>query len=260
MRTEEMKRICLASLFLALLLASPFPCTASASDFAGEWHLTGVDKSAAATITISNAAAGSFAFDYVGSGGGNSLTARITAPGRAVCEYSMFQDDDDFDDAGLVTLEFTLDGDVLKAAISKGAAINLGIGSGSVIAGSYTKGEPEYTNAGVVDGAFGSAETKERVRSLLGDSLFDGLLDVMENGVRYKKSKLTYAGRIGHGGGGAFLLIDGEKIYFLGEDLGADGGYSFVTNDAKYKNSFPAGMFKDAGKIDAKYVKITYKP
>jgi hypothetical protein len=47
-------------------------------------------------------------------------------------------------------------------------------------------------------------------------------------------------------------LIDGEKIYFLGEDLGADGGYSFVTNDAKYKNSFPADMFWDAGKIDAK--------
>jgi hypothetical protein len=72
---------------------------------------------------------------------------------------------------------------------------------------------------------------------------------------------LTFAGFVPGAGMGAYLLIDGDKIYFLGKRLESDSekDYSFVTNDAKYKDEFPAEMFKDAGEIDPNDVSVMYK-
>jgi hypothetical protein len=71
-----------------------------------------------------------------------------------------------------------------------------------------------------------------------------------DEGSRYESENLTFAGFVPGAGMGAYLLIDGDKIYFLGKWLESDyeKDYSFVTNDAKYKDEFPAEMFKDAGK------------
>jgi hypothetical protein len=207
---------------------------------------------ALAAVPAANAAPEkAFDFSFRGFAGGNTgeldAQAVFAQLGKALCKHET------------VTVEFTLKNGVLTAALTDGDASSL-FGAGVSIDGDYTLDEPEYTNAAAPD-VFGSGETKERVKKLLNGDQFEGLMAVIEDGSRSESKNLTFAGFISGAGMEAYLLLDGGKIYFLGKWLeeGAEKGYSFVTNDAEYKDKFPADMFKDAGEIDPDDLSITYK-
>jgi len=233
----------------------------AASGFGGEWHRTGVAEKASATITISNVTKDAFDFSFMGFEGGNTgeldAKAKITAPGKAVCEYTFDAETDEY-----ATVEFTLKNDALNLRVTDGDPALLGLGAGVVIDGNYIRGEPEYANADISAEIFGSDKTRARVEKLLGAELFKGLVTVMEDGDRYESARLTYVGFVRGAGMGAHLLISDDKIYFLGHLLesGAEKEWVFVTNDESYRNKFPAEMFEpDTGEINPDDVSVIYR-
>jgi hypothetical protein len=230
---------------LILLLAAIFcpaglvPSAAAAgADFSGEWNRTLVEKMDRAAIVITDVTKKSFKFSFKGYHAANSGemegTAVFTAANKAVCDYR--------DEGREVKLEFALNDGILLIS-AKGDTFGL-FGIGVYIDGEYTKDEPSYTNANVVAEILGN--NAEKVKELLGESAFAGLISVMEEGVASEVEGLTYAGFINGAGMGADLLIDGNSICCLGLNLDDSfGGYTFYTNDARYMKEMPAIMKKN---------------
>jgi hypothetical protein len=251
----------LITIAVPILAAAFMVCTFAAASalaaagFEGEWHRTGVAKSASVTVLISKVTKDSFDFSFTGYDGGNrgelEAKAKITKPGRAVCEYTFNKEEEES-----ATVEFTLQGPSLNIQVIDGDPARLGFGAGVVIDGTYTRGEPAYT----AEDIFGSDKTRALVKKVLGPELFEGLVTVMENGDRYESARLTYAGFIRGAGMGAYLLIDEDKIFFLGHYLESDAekDWVFVTND-ELQDVFPAEMFEDAGEIDPDDVSVTFR-
>ena len=243
-----MKKIKIA---LALLIAlTAFVPPSAAAGFGGEWRRTNVEKTDSATITITNVTGKSFEFSFEGFRGHNTGeldgTAAITEANKAAYEFM-------YDDRK-VKLEFVLNGGELTVS-SEGDMYGM-FGMGVYIEGEYTKGEPVYTNSGIVADVLG--DNAERVKKLLGEEAFEGLVQVMEDGTSYEAERSKYSGYIRGAGMSADLLVEGDKIYCLGLNLDDKyDGYTFYTNDKKYAKSLPDFMKENLN--DAWELSFSYK-
>jgi hypothetical protein len=227
-----------------------------AENYAGVWHKTNAPRSERATVVIANQADGSFDYEFEGWWGANSGVASGTAfmqnGGGAI------HNGDDGD------VSFVSDGDklIISSVDADGQPISP---NGHIyVAGEFTRGEPTYTNANLLNELLPTEELKARVFNLLGASAFDDLSEVAEYGTRRDYADetldaLTYSGFINGAGLGADLLLDGDKIYCLiykNYDSG-DWAQTFYTNDAAYTNVLPP-QFVDARSENAA-VKYVYR-
>ena len=240
MRTKDMNKIkfVLAALALAFLLTSISEAASQLGNLSGIWRRTNVGKEDRATITITNVTEKSFEFSFEGFHGANTGelegTAAFAAGNNAVCEYKDV-------DMG-VTLEFVISNSELSVS-AEGNTFGL-FGMGVYIDGEYVhdeKGDPVYTNENIAEEILGV--NAGRVMELLGEETFAGLVTVMEEGVASDAEGLTYSGFINGAGVGTDLLIDGDKICCLALNLDENyAGYTFYTNDERYKKELPAVM------------------
>ena len=97
------------------------------------------------------------------------------------------------------------------------------------------------------------------MKKLLGEDAFNELVEVMEEGVSSDVEGPTYSGFINGAGMGADLIIDGDKIYCLVVNRYDENydGYTFYTNDGRYKKELPAVMKENAN--DEWPLKFVYK-
>jgi hypothetical protein len=190
------------TLLLAVIFCSAGPVPSIAAigvDFSGEWNRTRVETMDRATVVITNVTKKSFEFSFEGYHAANSGEmegiAVFTAANEAVCDYS--------EEGREIKLEFILNDGVLSIA-AEGDTFGL-FGMGVYIDGEYTKNEPFYTNADVVAEILGN--NAEKVKKLLGESAFTGLISVMEEGAAVEIEGLTYSGFINGAGVASICLL-----------------------------------------------------
>lgn len=211
-------------------LSKSFKATA---DFAGQWKRTNVIRALDASLKIYQQTDSEFRFDieamYAAHSGSLSDTAYFIAPNQAFCFLES-------NDQGL--LLFTLIDDEICLEYD-GSIYALGFGANVTAHGTYTKNTPSYTNANIVNDMLPTQELKDKMCSLVGDFAYEQIILVMEWGIQYSSEVYTYSGFIsGIGVGVDFLINEDGKIYCLGYGLD-EPGYTFYTNDAKYKDTLP---------------------
>jgi hypothetical protein len=212
--------------------------TKTNNNFVGEWNRTNTNTGTAAEITIKNQTLKSFDFSFIGAFGGNGGsidgTATIIDTNNAVFEYTS-----ETDKEYTVKVQFLLDNNCLKVDIIDGSNSSLGFGSYVVIDGEYTKSEPIYTNANIINEILPTNEIKEKMKNLLGEDNYKQVLDVIQDGMRYEDTNLNYSGFLEGCGQGVDLLIKDNKIYCLAYFIGAED-YTLYTNDKNYKDTLPS--------------------
>lgn len=243
MKFSSQLKIMTLTIALVTMFSMEAWAAAKKSDFNGEWHRTNVDKAYGATITITKQTDKFFEFIFEGIAGANTgdLESRAVFTGidRAICDFT-----DEFDANETAKIEFFLKDSILEVQVIQGTEMALGFGAGVFISGEYTKGEPNYANADIVEKVLGTENIK-KTKKLLGESAFAGLVAVMEDGIENEAGDLTYSGFINGAGMGVDLLIKGDKIYCLGYNIDEndpDFGYTFYTNDSAYAKKLPRFM------------------
>ena len=210
--------------------------------FVGEWHRTNTVKACSGTITIKNQKDNSFDFSFFGYYGTNSgmidATADITNKNIAELKYTPGNDKTTY-----ANVEFELVENRLLVTLTDGNNNALGFGHNVFIEGEYIKSDPIYTDASIVDEIMPNDKIKERVRTLLGQDVYDQMIFVVEYGVRFQVDNLTYSGFLSGAGQGVDLHIVNDKIYCLGYGLDSNGlVYKFYTNDKDYHDKLPPFM------------------
>lgn len=208
----------------------------NAIDFTGQWKRTNVIRANAASMEIQEQTESGFQFDidaiWAAHTGSLYDTAYLIAPNQAF--YFLEPEYSDYCGVFLFTLiddELCVEYDGLSYALPFGANVTAH--------GTYTKGEPSYTNANIVNEIMATEEIRERMRLLVGDTAYEQIIFVMEYGIQYIDDKYTYSGFInGIGVGVDFLIQDDGMIYCLGYWLDSPW-YTFCTNDPEYKDSLP---------------------
>lgn len=225
----------------------------SSNDFAGKWNRTNTNTGTSAVITIKNQTMQSFDFAFIGAFGGNGGsidgTATILDTNEAVFEYTSETED-------TVKVQFLLDNNNLKVGIIDGFNYSLGFGNYVVIDGEYTKSEPVYTNANIINEILPTNEVKEKMKTLLGEDNYKLVLDVIQDGMRYEDNNMNYSGFLEGCGQGVDLLIKDNKVYCLAYFIGAEG-YTLYTNDENYKDTLPSYFHIDRQDYKLGFV---YKP
>ena len=205
-------------------------------DFTGKWNRTNTVMALSASIEIKNQKQHSFDFSFHGQSAANTGTTDGTATIVSTTEakYSVYYMD------GIETVTFELKNNTLTVTADPDSSLALGFGANVTIGGSYILGSPKYTNANIVNEVFKTPSIKARVQSLLGDDIYQNVIDVMKEGFEMDQSnskvKLDYSGFINGAGLGADIKLDGDKIYVLFYDTGKNTLY---TNDINYKNKLP---------------------
>lgn len=162
---------------------SAVPVTQRRPDVTGEWHRTGCHSEASATVTISAQTAEGFTVEadcYYGAHSGHlpETTARFTGETAGVME--VYGDYEYRSETGpQPPVEFTWDGDTMTIT-TEARDLDLGFGVNVYIHGTYTRGKPEYTNAGQLDRLL-SPEEQERLRAVAGEN-YDYVALVLGNG------------------------------------------------------------------------------
>ncbi len=226
------------------------------SNFVGEWHRTNTVMAFSGTITIENQTDESFDFSFFGLYGANSGTINGTAiikeENRA--EFKCVSENNET----TAQVEFVLEKDSLQVNLIDGNEFALGFGHNVSIDGEYTKSEPIYLDANIINEILPNDEIKEKMRILLGEDVYEQMLFVIEHGVRYQVDGLTYSGFVSGAGQGVDLLIKDNAIYCLGYGLDADGFiYKLYTNDNDYQDKLPPFMQIDRPDYKLQFV---YKP
>ncbi|MBP1755323.1 MAG: hypothetical protein H6Q59_1721 [Firmicutes bacterium] len=226
-------------------------------DFVGEWNRTNTYMAYTGIITIKNLTDKSFDFSFNGFYGANSGTidgtAVMTDKNKAEFKYVP-----EYDETVFAKVEFVFEKDSLLINLIEGDESALGFGHNVFIEGEYTKSEPIYLDANIINEILPTDEIKEKIRTLLGDDVYEQMVFVIEYGIRYKVDGLTYSGFISGAGEGVDLLINDNNIYCLGYGLDADGFvYKLYTNDQDYKDKLPPFMKIERPDYKLQFV---YKP
>ena len=185
----------------------------SAQDFTGTWSRTNTLMALSASIEITNQQQYSFDFSFTGFWAAHSgeldATAVIVSPTEA--KYSMYYSD------GVETITFNMKDHLLVVTADPDASFALGFGANVTIGGSYVSGAPTYINANIVDDVFKTSSMKAKVQSLLGDSVYQDVIEVMQQGFEMNqantKDKLNYSGFENGVGWGVDIKLDSNKIY-----------------------------------------------
>lgn len=226
----------------------------AAHNWSGEWHRTNIHNSLYGTIIISNFKEEEFDFTFEGIYQANmgkiSGTAVLVDKNTGICNYKSEVNDDIF-----AKLEFVLNGEALLVKLLEGDNSAFAMGHNVYPDGEYTKSEPVYTNANIVDDILPTDKLKDQMKSLLGGDRYEQMIQVMELGSRNDRG-LTYSGFISGAGQGVDLLIKEDKIYCLSYLAGE--GYTLYTNDEMYKESLPSFMKID--RDEGYELNFIYKP
>lgn len=140
-------------------------------DVTGEWYRTGCHSECSATVVISEQTAEGFTVKADCSYGAHmgylpETAARFTGEAAGVME--VYGDYEYRSETGpKPPVEFTWDGDTMTIT-TEARDLDLGFGANVYIDGAYTRGEPEYTNAGQLDRLL-SPEEQERLRAVAGE-------------------------------------------------------------------------------------------
>jgi hypothetical protein len=250
------------NLFFAIIcfcLFAALPSHAAQPDFTGVWHRTNIDKTHQGTIEIQNQTSKSFSFEAeVWSGANDGAldgTAVFTKNHTAVYKHA---DEYSGETAEVV---FRISNDLLIVECDN--EMPLGFGMGAFISGEYTKSDPVYSNADIVNEILPTEAIKDLVRKVLGESAYKGMVSVMEEGTDYDSDGLTYSGFIRGAGMGFELLVDGNKVYCFGYNLDENdpdwGSYTFYTNDRKYADKLPPFMPQNFEMGNDATLKFAYK-
>ena len=228
----------------------------TAQDFTGNWNRTNVPEALYGSIKISNQKPYSFNLDFFGGWaehtGEFSGTATIISPHQALLR--VYGSDDIF------SVSFTLENHQLIVEVKPyDSSLALGLGMNVGISGTYTLRQPTYTNAGIVDKVFKTADMKKRAQALLGNKAYGYVTETMRIGFEDDPATihypLDYSGFENGAGFGAKVKIDSDKIYVLLIDN--INGDVFYTNDVNYRQKIPA-FFEYDSKVRA--MQIVYKP
>jgi hypothetical protein len=241
-----------------MLLAVVSGCAvkAPAPDYSGIWYATNTSQMTRAAVVIDNQTNTSFDYEYNGWWGANSGlwggTAIISESGESAKHSS---------DEGEVV--FSFDNEVLRISSSAADGYSLSIGYHVYAEGEFTRGEPIYTDANILNEILPTVEIQSRVSELLGAAAYDDMLEVMKFGgqILFADDALnvfTYSGFVHGGGLGVDLLIDGENIYCLLYKIYDENGsvQTFFTNDATYSNALPpqfSGVIRDNFEVNYVY-------
>jgi len=204
-------------------------------DFTGLWQRTNVEQALRAQIEITEQTDTQFRFSiyaaWAAHSGEMDDVATITAPNRAECVII----DDIFGEE--VKIIFILRDETLFVAY-EGSQMALGFGMNVEPDGVYTKDEPEYINANIINEIFPTEEIRANMIALLGEEGFAYITEVMEYGFRWDRSgDFTYSGIYNGAGMGVDLVLEEDgKIYCLVYDIDE---YIFYTNDPAYRDRLP---------------------
>ena len=160
-------------------------------DIAGEWYRTGCHSECGATVVISEQTAEGFTVEadcYYGAHMGHlqqsaghlpETAARFTGETAGVMD--VYGDYEYRSETGpKPPVEFTWDGDTMTIT-TEARDLDLGFGVNVYIHGTYTRGKPEYTNAGQLDRLL-SPEEQERLRAVAGENYDWNVAQVLGNG------------------------------------------------------------------------------
>lgn len=181
--------------------------------FEGTWNRTGVASTLGAEIAITEQTEEGFAFEgdfyYFSHSGWIEGTAYFIASNVAIFEYTqdIFEETEDTASEYLV-FERTQEGMQVYASAS---SADLGFGMNVSADGSYVQGEPQYTNATVLEDNF-TVDVQEAMQGLLGDDYEDCFKTVVEFGVIISTPA---------------ALEDGTKATFYEAFIPTMGGYAF---------------------------------
>lgn len=194
----------------------------------GEWNRTNVDSSQCGVMEITNLDKDGFDFHINVANGGNVGDTE----GHAVMDSeSKATAKIDLDDGTFATFHFKIVDEQVEVTTENAEFLG---GMGTYFDGTYTKGEPTYTNENIVEETLG--DNKDAIMKLLGDD-YKNLTFVLKDG-SYYDTELTYSGFVRGCGIGADLWIkeDGNMYCLIYE---APFGYRYYTNDVEYKNNVP---------------------
>ena len=202
--------------------------------FEGEWHRTNTHSSTYGTITISNVSDDGFDFagyfQSYGNMGQEEGRALFTEENVAV----FTQEATEYSEEAYIY--FTINGSDLEI-LSEG---NLtGMGNHVFADGTYTTGEPIYSNANVLAETFTDDELQAMKDMLSEDDYTNGFIDNTENGIVTSEQVTMYDGTsakhvnsffpgLANFVGYDLLITEDGKIYYLHVDRG------FSTNDPNF--------------------------
>ena len=215
-------------------------------DFTGTYNRTDVIRAYQGTLEVTGQSGDSFSFYIEGWKGANmdqrEGRAEIISPNKAVYKTEE------------IDVYFSLDNDVLSVECDDNDWRFSG--NGAQFFGDYTKSDPVYTNADIIDKTFPTENIKTKLCELLGEEAYDNLVMVMECGLSYKSCLLEYSGYVSGISAGADIRIYKDKIYCLLHLGWNDYEYTFYTNDVLYKSTLPA--FMDSNLSDSE-IDFVYK-
>ena len=207
-------------------------------DFGGHWARTQVHSSSSGDIEIENVNDEGFHFSgefyYYSHSGEVEGDAFFISEDTAICRQ--FDEEDIDGEPAYIGLRIT-DGflSVIESGFVEGLGMNV------YISGTYVQGEPDYTNANIVESTFSDSELDE-MKVLLGEDSYKELfIDDTELGVVTCSDITISDGRaarlitctvptMGGSMGYEMIITDEGKIYFKHEKG------IFVTNDDKYED------------------------
>lgn len=207
-------------------------------DLTGEWHRTDCHSESSAWVTISEQTAEGFLVEaecYYGAHGGTLEPTVARFIGESVGVMETYGDYEYRTETGpKPPVQFSWEGDTMTIT-TRAQDIDLGFGANVYINGTYTRGEPEYVNAGQLDRLL-SKEEQQRLQNIVED--YDwSVAQVLENGTITTDILCLLAdGRTGRylsawyspnwGYTLEVVLAEDGKTYFL-------GNVGFYTDDAE---------------------------
>lgn len=207
-------------------------------DLTGEWHRTDCHSESSAWVTISEQTAEGFLVEaecYYGAHGGTLEPTVARFIGESVGVMETYGDYEYRTETGpKPPVQFSWEGDTMTIT-TRAQDIDLGFGANVYIDGTYTRGEPEYVNAGQLDRLL-SREEQRRLQNIVEDydwsvaqvlengTITTDILCLLDDGRKGRYLSAWYSPNWGY-----FLevvLAEDGKTYFL-------GNVGFYTDDAE---------------------------
>lgn len=183
-------------------------------DITGEWYRTNCHSECGATVVISEQTAEGFTVEadcYYGAHSGHLPESAACFTGETAGVMEVYGDYEYRSETGpKPPVEFTWDGDTMTIT-TEAQDLDLGFGVNVYIHGTYTRGEPEYTNAGQLDRLL-SPEEQARLRAVAGENYDWDVARVLGNGTVETDVPC--------------LLADGRRARYLSASYTPNWGYT----------------------------------
>lgn len=145
-------------------------------EYEGEWSRTNIHNGYSAIVSISNVTLEGFDFEaeanYFSHMGIMTQTAEFVTESCAICKYV---------DTSVQYIVFIFENDMINI-YATGSSADLGFGMNVSIDGTYTFGEPQYTNANILHETF-TDEQLAAIKAKSTEEAYDNFVFIVENGL-----------------------------------------------------------------------------